>query len=175
MFTIFRKKSPEAEPNYDDYLPSPNPNNYINEDYSVPTSSENPPLIQALSYLLQNPSIPLMMRRQFFMLWENVIFGNFDKRDRLFLMSKFREWCILLKWYIPEQKWGNVLVYEDTGEPESRLEMDLNLLINTLTHLYYINLTRGKEGFTVKEMTTIRSIMKRAETEEKKKGGLRLF
>ena len=97
------------------------------------------------------------MRRQFFMLWENVVFGNYEEMDIKYLMSKFREWTILLQWYIPEQKWGNVLVYQDAGDENSKMEIDLNLLTNMLTQLYFINLTRGKDGFTVKEMTTSRS------------------
>jgi hypothetical protein len=106
---------------------------------------------------LNSPSIPISMRQQFFVLWENVMFGNFLEKDMLFLMSKFREWCILLEWYIPEQRWGNILVYS-TDLDDSQLKMDLNLLLNMLEQLYFIQLTRGRGGFTVKELNTARSI-----------------
>ena len=91
-------------------------------------------------------------------------------------MSKFREWCLLMLWYIPEQKWGNLLVYHEGEDDTERLELDLNLLLNTLEQLYYINLTRGKGGFTVRELNTSRAIS-RTEPQEvaKRGGGIRLF
>lgn len=161
------KKYPKENPEYD--LPAPEQPQM--PSYQQPMTA----LFNAIDYLLNSPSIPLTMRRQFFMLWENVIFGNYNQIDIKYLMSKFREWCILLKWYIPEQRWGNVMVYQDVNDVDSKMEMDLNILLNTLTHLYFINLTRGKEGFTVKEMTTMRSIMKTGEEETKKRRSLRLF
>lgn len=133
------------------------------------------PLLQALDWLLSNPSIPLSFRNQFYVLWENAVFGNFGDRDVQFLMSKFREWKILLLWYIPEQRWGNIHEFKDENGQVS-IRMDLNMLLNTLESLYYIQLTRGKEGFTVKELTTFRSVGTiRSETSEQKKGGIRLF
>lgn len=132
-------------------------------------------LLQALNYLLASPSIPLIMRKQFFMLWENVIFGNFSDKDILFLLSKFREWCISLQWYIPEQKWGNVLVYEDEDDASSRITIDLNLLLNMLYQLYFINLTRGKGGFTTKELNTGRSVFRTDTEESGGKKSIRLF
>jgi hypothetical protein len=140
--------------------------------YQQPTA-----LMQSLDWLVSSPSIPLVMRRQFFMLWENVIFGNYEKIDIMYLMSKFREWCLMLLWYVPEQKWGNILQYQDAGDDNSKMEMDLNLLLNMLTQLYFINLTRGKDGFTVKEMTTSRTFSHfGVPTEEKSnKKVLRLF
>lgn len=121
--------------------------------YRVPT-----PLLSAIDWLLSTPSIPLAMRQQFYVLWESVVFGNYERRDILLLMSKFREWCILIKWFIPEQNWGNIYEFKgDTGK-EKVARMDLNILLNTLYQLYFVNLTRGKDGFTTKELTTTRSI-----------------
>ena len=88
-------------------------------------------------------------------------------------MSKFREWCILLKWFIPEQRWGNQLSYADPDSP-TEVTYDLNTLLNNLESLYFINLTRGRDGFTVKEMTTVRSVYNTQE-EPKKKRGIHLF
>jgi len=116
------------------------------------------------------------MRKQFYVLWESVVFGNFEDKDIKFLHSKFREWCIMFKWYIPEQKWGNLLEYMDADVNEV-FETDLNLLLNMLEQLYYINLTRGREGFTVKELTTFRNIQKSSYEEElkQKRKGWHLF
>jgi len=131
-------------------------------------------LPQMLSYLLENPSIPLAMRRQFYVLWENVIFGNYTEKDIAYLMSKFREWCILVLWYIPEQRWGNILQYQDGEDTTSQIRVDLNLLLNMLEQLYYINLTRGRDGFTIKELGTTRSFIQPLPPPERKKG-IRLF
>jgi len=115
------------------------------------------PLLNAIDWLLSSPSIPIALRKQFYALWENVIFGNYSENDIKYLMSKFREWAIMLKWYIPEQRWGNILSYRDVGDESPIIESDLNMLLNNLEQLFYINLTRGKGGFTVKELTTIRT------------------
>lgn len=145
------------------------------QDSAIPSYIQKTPLMQSMDWLLSNPSVPLSLRKQFFVLWENVVFGNYDDKDRKFLMSKFREWCILLIMYIPEQKWGNIQEFADDENIEP-LKFDLNLLINQLEQLYYIQLTRGKEGFTVKEMTTIRNKTSTTlEDETHKKKGLRLF
>jgi hypothetical protein len=128
-------------------------------------------LSMALDAILNSPSIPFALRQQFFMLWENVIFGNFTDRDILFLMSKFREWTILLEWYIPEQHWGNLQVYS-TEMDEVQLKMDLNLLLNMLEQLYFIQLTRGRGGFTVKEMNTARQVFQAPAEPAKKSGWL---
>lgn len=145
------------------------------EQLTTLPSLTSTPLMQALDWLLASPSIPLSLRKQFYVLWESVIFGNYNERDMKFLMSKFREWCLLLLWYIPEHKWGNILVFQDAGDP-IKIEFDLNLLLNTLEQIYYINLTRGKDGFTVKEMTTQRIIGKsEAEEAKSKQAVLRIF
>ena len=144
----------------------------------VPQVQYQPPtaLLSALNYLLDNPTVPVAFRHQFYIMWENVIFGNYGDKDVLFLMSKFREWCIMLKWFVPEQKWGNIITFQDTTE-ETPITIDLNILLNTLSQLYFINLTRGKDGFTVKEMTTMRSFIKSSsdDTLTQPKKTLRLF
>jgi hypothetical protein len=163
-------------------MPKPTPPTYLpipipTQQSQTPQISYQPPtaLLNALQYLMELPSVPIAMRQQFYVLWENVIFGNFSAKDILYLMSKFREWCILLQMYIPEQKWGNLISFQDTTET-TPINLDLNLLLNTLTQLYFINLSRGKEGFTVKELTTMRSFIKTGgEESEKEKRELKLF
>lgn len=130
-----------------------------------------PPLIAIADWLLSNPSIPLEFRKQFIFLWEIVVFGNFDDYDRQFLLLKFEEWKLHTLAYIPDKHWGHELTY---NEPDgsggiSVMRQDLNTLFNILEQAYYIQLTRGKEGFTLKEMTSIRDIKKIEETEKKKK------
>jgi hypothetical protein len=133
-------------------------------------------LIQALDYFLAAPSIPLALKQEFHVMWENVVFGNYDAFDILLLESKFREWCILLKWYIPDQQWGNSLVFEDVqGSRIKEMKLDLSMLITMLQMEFHINLTRGKGGFTVKEMTTTRLFSRQESTEQEKKKGWRLF
>ena len=135
------------------------------------------PLLQVADWILQSPSMPLELRTQFYALWETTIFGNYNEKDIKFLMSKFREWSIFFKWFIPEQRWGNLITYTDPELPRP-ITVDINMLLNTLESLYYINLTRGREGFTIKELTTIRSIMRSKYEEEinaNKKRGVRLF
>lgn len=162
---------PNRQPQYVPY-PIPIPQ----KTQAQPVYRQPTALLTAMNYLLDSPSIPLSMRRQFFMLWENVIFGNYSEKDVLYLMSKFREWCIMLQWFIPEQKWGNIITYFDEGSP-IQIKLDLNMLINQLNQLYFINLTRGKDGFTVKEMTTMRSFIRSdsGEAPSKSKKQLRLF
>lgn len=93
----------------------------------------------------------------FFVLWEDAKLGNYEGDDIQLLMYMFDEWAMLLKWYIPEQRWGNILIYRDTPDDPVELEMDLSILISTLRQMYYINLTKGREGFMVKEMNTQRA------------------
>lgn len=136
-----------------------------------------PPLLNAVEWLLSTPSIPLAMRNQFYVLWETVVFGNYNEKDILRLMSKFREWCIMIKWFIPEQRWGNIYSFRDDKGKSEVMRMDLNMLLNTLHQLYFVNLTRGKEGFTVKELTTTRNILGGGLTGpgQSKKKEIRLF
>lgn len=135
-----------------------------------------PPLLNALEWLLNNPSIPLSLRKQFFVLWEIVPFGNYDEMDIKRLLLKFREYCIFMTWYMPDHKWGKTLDFKADTESEENIQTDLNMLFNMLYELYYVQLTRGKQGFTVKEMTTLRSINRfGAEEEQDKKKGVRLF
>lgn len=132
------------------------------------------PIVQMLDSLLNSPSIPLDFRKQFYVLWETVIFGNYSEKDIKYLMSKFREWCLLMLWYIPEQEWGGILDYKDT-EIDAPFRVDYNLLFNTLEQLYFINLTRGKNGFTLKEINTSRSYMFNKPEDVEVKKEIRLF
>jgi len=147
--------------------------NYMPQQH--PQYNPQTQLLQAVDWLISNPTIPLALKKQFFVMWENIVFGNYEQRDILFLMSKFREWSILVKWYIPEQQWGNVHSFESDEEDGLNLEMDLSTLLNMLEQLYFIQLTRGKEGFTTKELTTYRNIIKGESEQQKKKKGIRLF
>jgi hypothetical protein len=136
------------------------------EEYIPPEQTQNN-LREMLKWLLENPSIPLSFRKQFYCLWELVPFGNYEERDILYLMSKFREWCILNLWFIPEQRWGNLSIFRDI-DSEEEIRVDLNLLLNQLEQLYFINLTRGKGGFLTKELNTSRFGYAKSENEEKK-------
>lgn len=143
--------------------------------------------MQIVDYVLSSPSIPSEMRVQFHALWEMPILGNFDKIDIDRLMLKFKEWCILLLMHTPDNRWGNTVVYRDmtgaqlntkTGEivGGNELRMDMNLLMNLLEQAYYINLTRGKGGFTLKELATMRSVVRNEQTEASSpKKGWRMF
>lgn len=153
----------------------------------APQYQSTPPLLQMVDYILSSPSIPSQMRVQFYALWEMPILGNFDMMDRSRLMLRFKEWCILFMMHIPDNQWGNLIVYKDmagaelntaTGEMTggNELSMDLNLLLNLLEQAYYINLTRGKEGFTLKELATIRNAFRNEAPQENiQKKGWRMF
>lgn len=141
-----------------------------------PKYAPTPPLLNALEWLLNNPSIPLSLRKQFFVLWEIVPFGNYDEMDIKRLLLKFLEYNIFMTWFIPDHQWGKTLDFKGDSDKEENIQTDLNMLFNMLYELYYVQLTRGKEGFTVKEMTTLRSINRfGAEEEHDKKKGVRLF
>lgn len=118
-------------------------------DY-MPVQQERP---DAVEWILSSPSIPLDMKQEFWVLWENGPLSNFHGNDIPVLMAKFEEWSIMLLWSIPEPEWGEIKRYRDTpdGERET-ITMDLNRLINSLWSLYFMNLSRGREGFTLKEL-----------------------
>jgi hypothetical protein len=121
--------------------------------YQMPTQMRN-----AIDWLLENPSIPLAMRQSFIFLWEVVPFGNYGETDIAYLMSKFREWRENVIWITNEYDQGNPQEFPgDDGGPGRSI--NFNVLFNELEQLYFINLTRGKEGFTVREMNTARSFI----------------
>ena len=121
-----------------------------------------------LDWLVANPSVPLSLRRQFHALWEIVPFGNYTEKDIQRLLIKFREWCILFLWYIPDDEWDRIRRFE-SDDATGDIEMDTSLLLNTLEQLFYIQLTRGREGFTVKEINTSRVGIAKPESEKPKK------
>ena len=116
-----------------------------------------PPLTQIIDWVLANPSIPLELRTRFHTFWEIVPLANLTERDIKYQMSKLREWILDLFWHIPEQKWGNKIQLKD-DKGNVIWEGDLNLLATMLIQTYHIQLTRGKEGLTLRELNTIRSI-----------------
>ena len=135
-----------------------------------PQYQSQPPLINMIDWLLELPSVPLSLKNQFFMLWELPVFSNLDAMDIQRLLLKFKEWTILYKWYVPDRRWCNKKSFSDPTNPEAeKLDMDLNMLFNLLYQAYYMQLTRGKSGFTVREMTSTRQIIKSENEEEKKK------
>lgn len=148
--------------------------------YSAPSQIDG-----AIEWLLNNPSIPLSMRQQFFPLWEIVSFGNYKEKDMTRLMLKFKEWTILVRWYLPDKEWGINIVFKSDANLEAdaggtdkvldNIQMDWNLLFNTLEHMYYIQLTRGRDGFTVKELNPGRQTTTIKEPVEKKKSIFRIF
>ncbi len=156
--------------------------------------AQQTPLLQAVDWLLANPSIPLDFRKQFYVLWEIAVFGNFDEMDIKILRLKFKEWCILMKWHVPDHQWGNTISFENTDQKvstinpdgtvseqnnaggSSNMVLDYNLLFNMLEQMYIVQLSRGKDGFTVKEMTSSRSIVRgEGSLEPQKKKGISLF
>ena len=119
-------------------------------------------LFDITKHLLADLSIPLSLRNQFYIFWSNVIFGNYQNRDIAYLMLKFKEWKIFFLWYVPDIKWNNIMSFAgDITEEgtEENLSMDLNMLLNSLEQIYFINLTRGRGGFTVKWMQTKRNML----------------
>ncbi len=148
---------------------------YPAQQQQMPQFQTTPPLLNMIDWLLELPSVPLSLKNQFFMLWELPVFSNLDAMDIQRLLLKFKEWTILFKWYIPDRCWCNVQSFSDTVKVNSqssktvKLEMDLNMLFNLLYQAYYMQLTRGKNGFTVREMTSVRQIIKGENEEEKKK------
>lgn len=124
-----------------------------------------------MEMLLSAPSIPLSLRQEYFVLWEIIPSGNYDNYDISWLMLKFEEWAILLQWYIPEQRWGNILQYK--GDMAGDINIDLSVLLNQLKQLYFVQLTRGKEGFTVKEIGTRRAFVRQDSGSEQPKGGFK--
>lgn len=121
--------------------------------------------------------MPLSLKNQYFMLWELPVFSNLDAMDIQRLLLKFKEWTILFKWYVPDRRWCNTQSFSDSfdsknsknSKKEITLDMDMNMLFNMLYQVYYMQLTRGKSGFTVREMTSTRQIIKGESEEEKKK------
>lgn len=150
---------------------------YSGQQPQVPQYQTTPPLMNMIDWLLELPSVPLSLKNQFFMLWELPVFSNLDVMDIQRLLLKFKEWTILFKWYVPDRRWCNTQSFSDTEKIDSdsdinrtvKLDMDLNMLFNLLYQAYYMQLTRGKNGFTVREMTSVRQIIKGENEEEKKK------
>jgi len=117
------------------------------------------PIQDKMDLLFQSPSIPPSLRNQYYAFWEDIKTGNYKDSDIAYLMAKFKQWCALLMWYIPEQRWGNIILFADFGEEglePINLEMDINQLINILEQFFFMNLTKGREGFFTKELNTIR-------------------
>lgn len=153
-----------------------------------PQYQSQPPIIQMADWLLSNPTIPLNFKKEFYVLWEIAVFGNYSELDIKRLMLDFEEWTILKKWSTPDHQWGNLMTYEDmdntqvdaadktfTGMGAPKIVIDMNLLFNILRQLYFIQLTRGKGGFTLKEINSVRSILKNEQAEEPKKKKISLF
>lgn len=116
-------------------------------------------------------SIPLSLRSKFYTFWNNIILGNYNERDINWLMLKFAEWRIQFLWYIPDTYWNNAQDFK--GDPTDKgdtpdISLDLNMLLNSLEQLFFINLTRGRDGFTMKWLRTGRGIVE-TQTEQPKK------
>lgn len=135
----------------------------------------NTPLVQIVDYLLTTPSVPEELRREFFVFWEMTVLGNFDQHDIDSLYLKFRGWCNHLLMTTPDCEWSNRLVFKDRSGSAAVLQelpdgsvievassgneicMDLSMLIDQLDIAFSVQLTRGKDGFTTKELTTVRN------------------
>lgn len=142
---------------------------YSHQQPQSPQYQSSPPLINMIDWLLELPSVPLSMKNQFFMLWELPVFSNLDAMDIQRLLLKFKEWTILFKWYVPDRRWCNRKSFSNPEDSKAELDMDLNMLFNLLYQAYYMQLTRGKNGFTVREMTSTRQIIQGEYEEEKNK------
>lgn len=137
-----------------------------------------PPLMDIMGWLLNLPSIPLSLKDQFFMLWELAPFSNLNEnKDIPLLMAEFDIWCDYFMWSIPDIYWGNVLEFARDNNTnanialdEKPISMDINMLLSMLRQAYYMQLSRAKDGFTVKEAGTIRQKVEAGTTQPKKKG-----
>lgn len=159
------------------------PQMQLNPQYQTQT-----PLVQMSDWLLSNPTIPLNFKKEFYVLWEIAVFGNYSELDIKRLMLDFEEWTIFKKWSTPDHQWGNLLEYQSVDNVSvdadntvkelmsKDIVLDMNLLFNILRQLYFIQLSRGKNGFTLKEINSVRSIFNNASEEEPtKKKKISLF
>jgi len=105
-----------------------------------------------IDWFLSLPSVPLSLRQQFLAFWEMLPLGNYDKTDIERLRLKFRGLLLDILMTIPDEEWNTILNFEAQAEGEKEIEMDLNSLFNMLEIVFYIQLTRGKSGFTAKLM-----------------------
>ena len=132
---------------------------------------QNPEQFDIIQQIFVDFSIPLSLRSQFYTFWNNIILGNYTERDIGWLMLKFDEWKIQFLWYIPDTFWNNSQDFEgdstEQGESEG-ISIDLNMLLNSLSQLFFINLTRGRDGFTMKWLRSSRGIVENS-TESSKK------
>lgn len=103
-----------------------------------------------IDWFLSLPSVPLSLRQQFIAFWEMLPLGNYDKNDIERLRIKFRGLLLDILMTIPDREWNSILTFEGLAEGEKDLEMDLNTLFDILEQAFYIQLTRGKGGFTAK-------------------------
>lgn len=134
-------------------------------------------VLNLMDHLLSTPDVPLELRKEYYVLWNMVIFGNYERKDMDLLNLKFKEWCIYLKWHIPEQKQGNLFSFKDNPEEPAAIVTDLNQLLSWLEQIFYIQLTRGRDGFTLKELNPGRKHVKGQMGEDRggESGGISLF
>ena len=115
---------------------------------------EAPPISppDLVNWFLSFPSVPLHLRKQFISFWEMLPLGNYDSNDIKRLEVKFNGWVLDFLMSIPDEEWNSVFKFKGQGVNEINLEMDLNTLFSTLKIIFYIQLTRGKGGFTARLM-----------------------
>jgi len=133
---------PEGLETWDSYIPS--------KTTLQPAPPVSPPDI--IQWFLSFPSVPLNLRKQFMAFWEMLPLGNYDERDIRKLEVKFNGWILDFLMSIPDVEWNSVFRFRGQGIGEADLEMDLNTLFSTLRIIFYIQLTRGKGGFTARLM-----------------------
>ena len=114
----------------------------------VPTQ----PSPDIIDWFLSLPSVPLSLRQEFLAFWEMLPLGNYDKTDIERLRLKFRGLLLDILMTIPDEEWNTILNFEAQAEGEKEIKMDLNSLFSMLEIVFYIQLTRGKSGFTAKLM-----------------------
>lgn len=120
--------------------------------------SQNPTEPSQIQWLLTSPTIPFTMRKEFFMLWENISTANLNETEIVMLMFDFREWAINYIMSMPEDEHGNRMDYRDDPNGHVMLRTDLVRLLVMLRSLLRVQLSKGRDGFTVKMMRTSHNI-----------------
>ena len=127
----------------ENYQPNEEYNNEMEEGSQVTPNN-------VIDYFLTLPSVPLSLRKRFLSFWEMVPLGNYDKDDIRKLEVTFNGLLLDMLMSIPDEEWNTVFKFKAKAANEQEMEMDLNSLFSTLKIAFYIQLTRGKKGFTAK-------------------------
>jgi len=126
----------------------------VEHDMDYPESTKQKEEADALLYyLLSHPSVNEELKKSFLVFWEMLPLGNYTERDIAILRNEFEQYIILMLMEIPDDEWG--ASFKVAGE-----EFTLSHMIELLRICFYVQLTRGRLGFTMKEMGTVRAVRK---------------